>query len=45
MIVTLKELQISDNIILKQICMKFHLTEEAAKAYLEKKYTILPDML
>lgn len=34
MILTLKELQISRDVILKQICEKFGLSEEAAEAYL-----------
>lgn len=36
MIVTLKELQISRDVILKQICEKFGLTEETAETYLKK---------
>ncbi len=34
MILTLKELQISNDVILKQVCEKFDLTEETAKTYL-----------
>lgn len=36
MILTLKELQISSDVILKQICEKFGLTEESAKTYLKE---------
>lgn len=36
MILTLKELQISSDIILEQIREKFDLTEETAKIYLKK---------
>ncbi len=36
MIVTLKELQISRDVILKQICERFGLTEETAETYLKK---------
>ena len=36
MILTLKELQISSDVILKQICEKFGLTEEAAEMYLKE---------
>ncbi len=35
MILTLKELQISRDVILKQICEKFDLTEETAKIYMK----------
>lgn len=34
MVSTLKELHIADDIILKQICEKFNLSEETAKTYL-----------
>ncbi len=36
MILTLKELQISSDVILKQICEKFGLTEETAETYLKE---------
>lgn len=36
MILTLKELQISSDVILKQICEKFGLTEETAEMYLKE---------
>ena len=36
MILTLKELQVSGDAILEQICEKFDLTEETAKVYLKK---------
>ncbi len=36
MILTLKELQISSDVILKQICEKFGLTEETAERYLKE---------
>jgi len=36
MILTLKELQISRDVILKQICEKFGLTEETAETYLKE---------
>ena len=36
MILTLKELQISGDVILKQICEKFGLTEETAETYLKE---------
>ena len=36
MILTLKELQVSSDMILKQLCEKFDLTEEAANIYLQK---------
>lgn len=36
MVQTLKELQISNDMILKQICEKFDLTEETAKTYLDR---------
>ena len=36
MVLTLKELQISSDIILKQICEKFDLTEEAARNYMKE---------
>ena len=37
MISTLKELQISNDVILNKICDKFQLTEETARAYLSKE--------
>ena len=37
MILTLKELQISSDVILKQICEKFDLTEDAARRYLKEE--------
>ncbi|MEY8336408.1 hypothetical protein AALB16_00040 [Lachnospiraceae bacterium 62-35] len=36
MILTLKELQISSDVILEQICEKFDLIEETARVYLKK---------
>ena len=36
MILTLRELQISSDVILKQICEKFGLTEETAETYLKE---------
>lgn len=36
MILTLKELQISSDVIRKQICEKFGLTEETAETYLKE---------
>ena len=36
MLLTLKELQISNDVILKQICEKFGLTEETAETYLKE---------
>ena len=36
MILILKELQISSDVILKQICEKFCLTEETAETYLKE---------
>lgn len=36
MILTLKELQISSDVILKQVCEKFGLTEETAETYLKE---------
>ncbi len=36
MILILKELQISSDVILKQICEKFGLTEETAETYLKE---------
>ena len=36
MILTLKELQISSDVILEQIREKFELTEETAKVYMEE---------
>ena len=36
MVLTLKELQISRDVILNQICEKFGLTEEAAEVYLKE---------
>ena len=38
MISTLKELQISNDIILDKICDKFQLTEETARAYLSEEF-------
>ncbi len=37
MILTLKELQISSDVILEQICEKFDLTEDAARRYLKEE--------
>ena len=38
MILTLKELQISSDVILKQLCEKFGLTEETAETYLSRAF-------
>lgn len=39
MVSTLKELQISDDIILNKVKEKFHLSEDVAKEYMEKDET------